>query len=143
MCTTSDSHERKQWERDTIAWAKDYPEQVAKVAGELEVILRQFNTFDILAHVSYRNLFYLADSYEEPLHDGSSAYVEYVTLLALKSGFVQENARATSPEDIEEIQALAAQAFSMEGRFRSAQFAAEKRCGRSVSGGCTKRYSTS
>ena len=76
--STSDSSDEPTWEQETKTWAKGYPDEAARVAGELEAILRQFNTFDILAQVSFRNLFAIADEYEEPLHDGHSAFVEYM-----------------------------------------------------------------
>ena len=118
---TPDSWDQAAWEQELKSWAEGYPEEAARVAGELEAILRQFNTFDILAQFGCRNLFYIADSYEEPLHDGHSAFVEYVTLLALKGDFVQEQSRPIAPEDLDKLQKLATEAFDMGARFRAAQ----------------------
>ena len=123
MCVsnTKDANDHKQFALELKAWAEKYHEESARVTAELEEILRQFNTFDILANVSLANLFIVPDKYEEPSHKGFSAYVEFVALVALKGGFVEVQTRDPRPEDFETIQDLVSQIFSMHFRYTLAQ----------------------
>ena len=60
------------------------PESIRQKAIELESTLSKYNSFDIVANLCFANLLIDPDIYKEYLHEGRSAYVEYVALLCLK-----------------------------------------------------------
>lgn len=126
ISNTKDASDHKQFALELKAWAEKYHEESARATAELEEILLQFNTFDILANVSLANLFVVPDKFEEPSHKGFSAYVEFVALVALKGSFVEAQARDPRSEDLETIQDLVNQIFSMHFQYTLAQSVEEE-----------------
>jgi len=66
---------------------KHAPELIAKQAAELESILDRYDPLDVIANISFLNLYADPDTYKEWAHEGEQAYVEYVTLLCLKKPY--------------------------------------------------------
>ena len=129
ISNTKDANDHKQFALELKAWAEKYHEESARVTAELEEILHQFNTFDILANVSLANLFIVPDKFEEPSHKGFSAYVEFIALVALKGSFVEAQARDPRSEDLKKIQDLVDQIFSMHFQYTLAQSIEEEPTG--------------
>lgn len=58
--------------------------EIHRLAEKLAGLLTRFPTMDMLAHFSFHEEFADPSSYSEDTHEGKQAFVEYLTLLALK-----------------------------------------------------------
>lgn len=83
---------------------KRLPKIIKRKAKKLEKKLSQFNSFDIIAHISFINYFADPETYKEYLHKGRFCYPEYIALLCLKRSFNQGTKFPIEGPDIESIQ---------------------------------------
>ena len=91
-------------------------EQDERIAG-LEQIIREYHPLDLLANLSFANSVLDGDSYKEYEFEGSSAYVEYVTLLylvQLPEALAWTADRIPDGPTIEKIQELLGEVFRAE-----------------------------
>ncbi|HTW90458.1 MAG TPA: hypothetical protein VMH22_01975 [bacterium] len=88
-------------------------EKVALLASEIERILCIYNSFDILATVSFTNMYFNPEKDKEFTQVGLQTYAEYVALLCLKRPFILSQRRWVDPEDSDRIQELVAKIFRL------------------------------
>jgi hypothetical protein len=73
-------------------------------AQELEDILTQYDPLDIIGNILFANAVFDAETYKEYAHEGSDAYIEYVTLLLLTKPFGSYTERTLEPVPTNDIQ---------------------------------------
>ena len=93
---------------------KTIPSSIKTKAEKFEHLLQKFNSFDIIAHIAFKNTMINPETYKEYSHRGSSAFVEYLTLLCLKRPFSSGKVCFINSLDVEKTQA------SIEDIFRDA-----------------------
>jgi len=71
---------------------------------DLEDILAQYNPLDVIGNILFANAVFDAETYKEYAHEGSDAYIEYVTLLLLTKPFDTYPERTLEPVPIGDIQ---------------------------------------
>src|SRR5438045_266480 len=71
---------------------------------ELEDILAQYNPLDVIGNILYANAVFDAETYKEYAHEGSDAYIEYVTLLLLTKPYDTYAERTLAPIPTNDIQ---------------------------------------
>ena len=71
------------------SFRQDFPWQAAKKVSELEKIITNYNSFELLAALTAEYLFYNAETYKETRQKHGDALVEFATLLCLKKPFNQ------------------------------------------------------
>lgn len=69
--------------RDLAASKDEIWASIQQQVEELERILAQYNPFDVIGNILFANAVFDAETYKEYAHEGSDAYIEYVTLLLL------------------------------------------------------------
>lgn len=80
---------------------KDIPRK----AEQLREQLKLYNSFDIIANISFINLFVDPEKYKEYAHEGLQFIVEYITLLCLMDDFSEGgNPLEQGPPDLQNIQ---------------------------------------
>ena len=80
---------------------KDIPHK----AEQLRKQLKPYNSFDIIANISFINLFVDPEKYKEYAHEGLQFIVEYITLLCLMDDFSEGgNPLEQGPPDLQNIQ---------------------------------------
>ncbi len=70
----------------------------------LEDILAQSNPLDVIGNILFANAVFDAETYKEYTHEGSDAYIEYVTLLLLTKPFETYSERTLEPVPVSDIQ---------------------------------------
>ena len=70
----------------------------------LEDILAQYNPLDVIGNILFANAVFDAETYKEYAHEGSDAYIEYVTLLLLTKPFDTYAERSLEPIPTGDIQ---------------------------------------
>src|SRR6266702_3812553 len=70
---------------------------------ELEDILAQYNPLDVIGNILFANAVFDAETYREYAHEGSDAYIEYVTLLLLTKPFDTYSERTLEPVPVSDI----------------------------------------
>lgn len=80
------------------------PGSIQRHAGELEKLLEEYDSFDIIANLSFMNLSADPETYKEYAHEGLQAYVEYITLLCLKKPFRTSENRLIDGRVVQDIQ---------------------------------------
>jgi hypothetical protein len=70
----------------------------------LEDILAQYNPLDVIVNVLFANAVFDAETYNEYAHEGSDAYIEYVTLLLMTKPFDTYSERTLEPVPVGDIQ---------------------------------------
>src|SRR5260221_12915785 len=78
---------------------------------ELEDILAQYNPLDVIGNILFANAVFDAETYKEYAHEGSDAYIEYVTLLLLTRPFDIYAERTLEPVPADDIQRRATTIF--------------------------------
>ena len=82
-------------------------------AEQLRKQLESYNSFDIIANISFMNLFVDPEEYKEYAHEGLQFIVEYITLLCLMDDFSEgRNPLEQSPPDLQNIQNTAREILS-------------------------------
>ena len=71
---------------------------------DLEDILAQHNPLDVIGNILFANAVFDAETYKEDAHEGSDAYIEYVTLLLLTKPFDIYPERTLEPVPVGDIQ---------------------------------------
>ncbi len=71
---------------------------------ELEHILAQYNPLDVMGNILFANAVFDAETYKEYAHEGSDAYIEYVTLLLLTKPYDTYSERTLEPVPVGDIQ---------------------------------------
>jgi len=66
---------------------KTLPQNIEIKAKEIKCKVKEFDTFDILSLISYRNLFVDPETVKEYSHKGNPFCIEYLALLCLKSSY--------------------------------------------------------
>ncbi|HVF59682.1 MAG TPA: hypothetical protein VNJ70_07730 [Thermoanaerobaculia bacterium] len=84
---------------------RSLPTTITEKARRLEQLVREFDSFDLIALISITNLLIDPDRYVESEHKGSSLIVEYATLLLLKGPY-HAGQRILMPEDFTQISNL-------------------------------------
>lgn len=78
---------------------------IPQKAEQLGKQLRDYNSYDIIANVSFVNLFVDPEKYKEYAHEGLQFIVEYITLLCLMDDFSEGgNPLEQGPPDMQAIQ---------------------------------------
>jgi hypothetical protein len=78
---------------------------IPQKAEQLRKQFRDYNSFDIIAKVSFINLFVDPERYKEYAHEGLQSIVEYITLLCLMDDFSEgRNPLEQGPPDLQNIQ---------------------------------------
>jgi hypothetical protein len=86
---------------------------IPQEAEQLRKQFRDYNSFDIIANVSFTNLFVDPEKYKEYAHEGLQFIVEYITLLCLMDDFSEGgNPLEQGPPDIKAIQNAAREILS-------------------------------
>jgi len=102
---------------------KSLPQTIESDAKELEALLSKFNSFDIIANVTFMNMVTDPETYKEYSHEGMQAYVEYVTLLCLKHPFSEGETRLIEGPDLEDIQSRTREIFDKTVWYYGSEFA--------------------
>lgn len=76
--------ELQAWRQEILSWIRTQSEG-------LETILLKYNAFDMIANLTFAQLFHDPETYSEPTHHGLAAVIEYATLMYLKHPFNQGN----------------------------------------------------
>lgn len=87
------------------------PGEIQQKSKKLERKIAEFNSFDVIAHLMFKNMFNDPDTYKEYSDEGKHAYVEYVSLLCLKNDF-SEGTPLLGQGDVEHIQASVDEIFN-------------------------------
>lgn len=88
---------------------KDIPRK----AEQLRKQLKPYNSFDIIANISFINLFVDPEKYKEYAHEGLQFIVEYIALLCLMDDFSEGgNPLEQGPPDLQNIQNTAKEILS-------------------------------
>lgn len=78
---------------------------IPQKAEQLRKQLKSYNSFDIIANISFINLFVDPEKYKEYAHEGLQFIVEYITLLCLMDDFSEGgNPLEQDPPDLQNIQ---------------------------------------
>lgn len=86
---------------------------IAQKAEQLRKQLKSHNSFDIIANISFINLFVDPEKYKEYAHEGLQFIVEYITLLCLMDDFSEGgNPLEQGPPDLQNIQNTAKEILS-------------------------------
>ena len=104
----------KEYIKKMNEWSKILPLEIESEARKIETLLAKYNSFDIIANMSFMNLSFNPETFKEYSHEGLSAYVEYITLLCLKKPFSSGEEFIVTGEDIETIQKLIESIFIKE-----------------------------
>jgi len=90
--------------RDLAASKDEIWASIQQQVEELERILAQYNPFDVIGNILFANAVFDAETYKEYAHEGSDAYIEYVTLLLLTKPYDTYAERALVPIPVNDIQ---------------------------------------
>lgn len=123
----TDTHRTEEEHREIVRRLaelhKSLPQTIKNDAKELEVLISKFNSFDIIANVTFMNMVTDPETYKEYSHGGMQAYVEYVTLLCLKHPFSQGETRLIEGPDLEDIQSRTREIFDKTVWYYGSEFA--------------------
>src|SRR5260221_13647861 len=97
--------------RDLAASKDEIWASIQQQVEELERILAQYNPFDVIGNILFANAVFDAETYKEYVHEGSDAYIEYVTLLLLTRPFDIYAERTLEPVPADDIQRRATTIF--------------------------------
>jgi hypothetical protein len=76
--------------------------KIPQKAEQLRKRLKEYNSFDIIANLSFINLFVDPEKYKEYAHEGLQFIVEYITLLCLMDDFSEgRNPLEQGPPDLQ------------------------------------------
>jgi len=89
-----------------LAYARSHLEKdIPHKAEQLREQLKPYSSFDIIANISFINLFVDPEKYKEYAHEGLQFIVEYITLLCLMDDFSEGgNPLEQDPPDLQNIQ---------------------------------------
>ena len=93
---TSDATKARQARAEIKLWMRDR-------ATEVERYLQNFNTFDVLANITFSQLAYDPETYKEATHEGLSAVAEYACLLMARHPFTKGNGYIIDGRVIEQV----------------------------------------